>query len=49
MIVLTYGWPHMLWEYTADQRWCHYLGLPFVSENVETHGGDKCPLILWKK
>lgn len=49
MIVLSYGWPHMLWEYTADQSWCRYLGLPVVSDNVVTHGGDKCPLILWKK
>jgi len=48
-VVLSYGWPHLLWEYTRSGSWCRYLSLPVVSQPFETHGTGHCPLIEWKK
>lgn len=49
LVVLTYGWPHLLFEYTTSGNWCRYLGLPFVSDGFETHATGHCPLVKWKK
>lgn len=49
LVILTYGWPHLLWEYTASGNWCRYLGVPLVADGFETHGSGRCPLILWRK
>ncbi|WP_300071796.1 type IV secretory system conjugative DNA transfer family protein [uncultured Ruegeria sp.] len=48
-VVLSYGWPHLLWEYTRSGSWCRYVSLPVVSQPFETHGTGHCPLIQWKK
>ncbi|MEO0698971.1 MAG: type IV secretory system conjugative DNA transfer family protein, partial [Pseudomonadota bacterium] len=48
LVILTYGWPHLLWEYTASGSWCRYLGVPFIADGFETFGHDRCPLITWK-
>ncbi|MCR9087543.1 MAG: type IV secretory system conjugative DNA transfer family protein [Rhodobacteraceae bacterium] len=48
LVILTYGWPHLLWEYTASGSWCRYLGIPFIADGFETFGNGRCPLITWK-
>jgi len=49
LVILTYGWPHLLWEYASSGNWCRYLPVPLVTEGFETHGNGHCPLILWRK
>lgn len=48
LVILTYGWPHLLWEYTASGNWCRYLGIPLIADGFETFGHGRCPLITWK-
>ncbi|MEM1275314.1 MAG: hypothetical protein AAGH74_02225 [Pseudomonadota bacterium] len=49
LVIQTYGWPHLLWEYDRRGTWCLYLGIPGISEGIVTRGGDHCPLIHWSK
>ena len=49
LVIQTYGWPHLLWEYDRRGTWCRYLGIPGISEGIVTRGGDHCPLIHWSK
>ena len=49
LVILQFGWPHLLWEYTRSHNWCRYLGLPVVSESFETHGLDHCPVVKFVK
>lgn len=49
LAVLQFGWPQLLWNYTASRSWCQYLALPLISEPVTLHGRDHCPVLLWVK
>lgn len=47
--VLQFGWPQLLWNYTASRSWCQYLSLPLIAEPVTLYGRDHCPVLLWVK
>lgn len=47
--ISTYGWPHLLWEYTRSHNWCRYIGPPFVSDGFEQFGQGHCSLIVFRK
>jgi len=49
VLVLLFGFPQLLWEYTASRSWCQYLSLPFIAEPVTLLGRDHCPVLLWVK
>lgn len=49
LTVITYGWPHLLIEYTHSGSWCRYIGPPIVTQPFETHGNGHCKLIVWTK
>ncbi len=49
LVVLQFGWPHLLWEYTRSHGWCRYIGPPVVSEGFEISGSPHCPWIVWRK
>lgn len=49
LVILQFGWPHLLFEYTRSHSWCRYIGLPLVAAEVEIIGADHCPIILWRK
>lgn len=48
-LVLSFGWPHLLWEYTASGSMCRYLGVPLVSDGFVTSGDGPCSLIRFAK
>ena len=49
LIVLTFGWPYLLVEYTRSENWCRYYGVPGVSRPYTVQGSGHCPLIEWRK
>lgn len=49
LIVLTFGWPHLLVEYTQSQNWCRYFGPPVITRPYTVQGRGNCPLIEWRK
>ena len=48
LLVITYGWPYLRFEYTHSHSWCRYVGPPLVTTPFENFDGPPCPLIVWR-